>query len=140
MPLNRPVLTKRKLTATPMPDAKNEAKQSGKKRAKGKGKQGFSSHLLVMRSMVLRIVLVIFAGFLLVFYLLCRPLVDFILQPVLQRGIQVIATRVSESLMMQFKLSLVAALVISMPFTIWEIWRFVGPALYPREKRCFGGF
>ncbi|NLX83831.1 MAG: twin-arginine translocase subunit TatC [Clostridiales bacterium] len=100
-------------------------------------KQGFTSHLLALRSMVLRMALVVFAAFLLVFYVFNKPLVAFILQPVLARGIQVIATRVSESLMMQFKLSLVAGLVISMPVLNWEIWRFIGPALYPKEKKAY---
>ena len=99
--------------------------------------QGVASHLLALRSMLLRMALVLFAAFLLVFYLFLKPLVDFILQPVVARGIQVIATRVSESLMMQLKLSLVAGLVISMPFLNWEVWRFVGPALYPKERKAY---
>lgn len=98
---------------------------------------GVASHLLALRSMLLRMALVLFAAFLLVFYVFLKPLVDFILQPVVARGIQVIATRVSESLMMQLKTSLVAGLVISMPLLNWEVWRFVGPALYPRERKAY---
>lgn len=114
--------------------------KAARKKTKDQAKavpQGVASHLLALRSMLLRMALVLFAAFLLVFYLFCKPLVDFILQPVTARGIQVIATRVSESLMMQLKLSLVAGLVISMPFLNWEVWRFVGPALYPRERKAY---
>ncbi|MGI6234191.1 MAG: twin-arginine translocase subunit TatC [Christensenellales bacterium] len=108
-----------------------------RKKEQAENQQGFASHLLALRSMMLRMALMVFAAFLLVFYVFNRPLVDFILQPVVARSVQVIATRVSESLMMQFKLSLVAGLVISMPFLNWEIWRFVGPALYPKERRAY---
>jgi len=100
-------------------------------------KQRFSEHLLALRGMLLRIALVLLACFIVVFYVFCRPLTEFILRPVTQRGIQVIATKVSESLMMQLKLSLVMAFVISMPLIIWQVWRFVAPALYPKEKRLF---
>lgn len=98
-------------------------------------KQQISYHLLAMRRMVVLIALVVLGVFLIIFNFLSQPLVDFILRPVTMRNIAVIATRVSESLMMRLKTCLVAALVISMPYIIWQIWHFVGPALYPREKR-----
>ena len=98
-------------------------------------KQGLSEHLLAMRRTVVVIALAIFVCFVAVFYLLSQPLVDFILQPVVQRGVAVISIKVSESLMMRMKTCLVASLVICMPIVIWQIWRFAGPALYPNEKR-----
>ncbi len=101
------------------------------------GKQRFSEHLIALRGVLLRMALAVLACFIVVFYVFCRPLTDFILHPVTERGIQVIATRVSESLMMQIKLSLVTALAASMPLLIWQVWRFVSPALYPKEKKLF---
>lgn len=98
-------------------------------------KLGMGEHLLAMRRVVVFITGAIFVCFLLVFYFLSQPLVDFILQPVSQRGIAVIATKVSESLMMRMKTCLVASIVICMPVIIWRIWSFVGPALYPDEKK-----
>lgn len=110
----------------------------GKKKEKSAaGKQRFSEHLIALRGLLLGIALAVLACFIVVFYVFCRPLTDFILRPVTERGIQVIATRVSESLMMQIKLSLVTALVASMPLLIWQVWRFVAPALYPKEKKLF---
>ena len=98
-------------------------------------KQGIGEHLIAMRKVVVVIAAAVAVCFMLVFYLLSQPLVDFILSPVTQRGIAVIATRVSESLLMRMKTCLVASLVICMPLIIWQIWRFVGPALYPHEKK-----
>lgn len=102
-------------------------------------KQMIAEHLLALRRMVVAIAAALFVCFLIIFYFFMPPLVDFVLRPVYQRGIAVIATRVSESLMMQFKTALVAAAVVSMPVTIWQIWSFVSPALYKRERRVFLG-
>lgn len=112
-------------------------KQEREGKAAAAGRQRFSEHLIALRGMLLRMALAVLACFIVVFYVFCQPLTGFILRPVTERGIQVIATRVSESLMMQLKLSLVTALVAGMPLLIWEMWRFVAPALYPKEKRLF---
>lgn len=98
-------------------------------------KQGLGEHLLAMRKTITVIAIAIFASFFVIFYLFSQPLVDFILFPVIARGISVISIRVSESLMMQMKTCLVAAIIVSMPVIIWQIWRFAGPALYPSEKK-----
>lgn len=102
-------------------------------------KLGLGEHLLAMRRTIVIIAIAIFTSFFLIFYLFSQPLVDFILQPVLQRGISVIAIKVSESLMMRMKTCLVAAIIVSMPVIIWQIWRFAGPALYPSEKKIVRG-
>lgn len=96
---------------------------------------GIGVHLLAMRRMLVIIAGAIFVCFFLVFYLFSQPLIDFILQPVAQRGIAVIATKVAESLIMRMKTCLVASIVICMPVIIWQVWAFVGPALYPDEKK-----
>lgn len=102
-------------------------------------KQALQEHVLALRR-----VLFVSAGavallFVLFFYLCCDQLVDFVLQPVRARGIDVIATAVSEALMMQFKVCLIAGTVAGMPVIIWQIWSFVAPALYPHEKKIFAG-
>ncbi len=102
-------------------------------------RQMITEHLLAMRHLIVIIVGALFLSFLLIFYLFIDPLVHFVLQPVYARGIDVIATRVSESLMMKFKTALVAAAVVSMPVTIWQIWEFVSPALYKKERKVFLG-
>ncbi len=100
-------------------------------------KQTLSSHMMAMRSMVIVIAATIFVCFIVIFYLLSGQLVNFVLAPVYARGIGVIATRVSESLMMTLKTCLVTAIVVSMPMIFWQIWSFVGPALYPNERKVF---
>ena len=37
--------------------------------------------------------------------------------------------------MMQFKVALIGGLLLSLPFCLYHIWRFIGPGLTPKERR-----
>jgi sec-independent protein translocase protein TatC len=41
--------------------------------------------------------------------------------------------------MMHLTSSLVIGLILAFPYTFWEIWRFISPALYPKERRITRG-
>lgn len=105
--------------------------------AKSEEKQALSVHLLALRKALLISAGAVAVAFFLLFYLFCTPLVDFVLTPVRARGIQVISSAVSDALTMKLKVCLVAAAVAAMPIVIWQVWAFVSPALYPKEKRVF---
>ena len=100
-------------------------------------KEAFFEHVRALRRVLVVSVIAVVVLFVLFFYLLCDPLVDFVLAPVRSRGIDIIATAVSEALMIQLKVCLVAAVVAGMPVIIQQIWSFISPALYPHEKRLF---
>ena len=102
-------------------------------------KEAFFEHVRALRKVLVVSVAAVGVLFVLFFYLLCNPLVDFVLAPVRERGIDIIATAVSEALMIQLKVCLVAAVVAGMPVVIQQIWSFIAPALYPHEKRLFAG-
>lgn len=42
---------------------------------------------------------------------------------------------VTEGFMFEFRTACYGALLIGMPYLIWELWRFVAVGLYPRERR-----
>ena len=46
-----------------------------------------------------------------------------------------IATQVASPFLTPFKLSMVAAVFLAMPVILYQIWAFVSPGLYQREKR-----
>ncbi len=48
---------------------------------------------------------------------------------------QIIATGVASPFLVPFKLSFVAAVMVTMPYTLYQVWAFVAPALYLHEKR-----
>lgn len=94
-------------------------------------------HLNAMRKLFVACVVAVLVGFVVAFYLLCEPLMRFITSPIEARGVQIIYTAVSEALVTQFKVSLVAGIVVVSPFLFYQIWAFVKPALYENEIRVF---
>lgn len=94
-------------------------------------------HLNAMRKLFVACAVAVLVGFVVAFYLLCEPLMRFITSPIEARGVQIIYTAVSEALVTQFKVSLVAGIVVVSPFLFYQIWAFVKPALYENEIRVF---
>ena len=94
------------------------------------------SHLVELRSRLLRIVstvLLVFIGLLPwagdIFALVSTPL-----RNVLPGG-QMIATQVASPLLTPFKLTFFTALFLAMPVVLYQLWAFVAPGLYKKEKR-----
>jgi sec-independent protein translocase protein TatC len=44
--------------------------------------------------------------------------------------------KIGESFTVRIKLSVLAAIFITIPITLYQIWRFVMPGLYPRERKA----
>ena len=91
--------------------------------------------LLELRKLLIFVAAAIVIGFVIGFYFLCSPVMDFIIRPIEARGITIIYTAVSEALTTQFKVSLIIGIVLASPFIVWRIWMFVKPALYENEIR-----
>lgn len=53
----------------------------------------------------------------------------------LPEGSRMIATEVSAPFMVPLKLAIVSAVCLAIPFLLWQLWAFVAPGLYRREKR-----
>ena len=104
---------------------------------KSEKKQALMEHLVAMRNMLLISVGAILVAFVVIFGWLIDPIMHFIEQPLVERGISIIFTQLSEGVMAKLKISLIAALVVACPVIIWQVWRFVSPALYAHEKRAF---
>jgi len=101
------------------------------------GAQGFLSHLVELRSRLLRAVAVV-----LVLALALIPignrLYTLIAAPLLSKlpvGAQMIAIDPASPFFTPLKLSFFVALIIAMPFVLYQIWAFVAPGLYRREQR-----
>ncbi|MEZ2745583.1 twin-arginine translocase subunit TatC [Halopseudomonas bauzanensis] len=101
------------------------------------GEMPLVAHLTELRSRLLRIVLIwmlIFAG---LFYF-ANDLYTFISEPLrayLPEGTSMIATDVASPFLTPFKLALISALFLAMPFVLHQIWGFIAPGLYKHEKR-----
>jgi len=96
----------------------------------------FMSHLVELRDRLLRAVLVILVIFLALFSF-SNELYTLLAEPLLihlPTGSSMIATEVASPFLTPFKLSMMSAIFIGMPFILYQIWAFIAPGLYKHEK------
>lgn len=100
-------------------------------------KQPFLAHLTELRNRLL--VVVVALGVALIFtYSFKEEIVGILMRPfvtVMPKGSSFIFTSVTEAFMAYFKMSLVAAVFVTSPVILYELWMFVAPGLYEKEKR-----
>lgn len=95
------------------------------------------AHLLELRSRLLKSVTVILVLFLCLFYF-ANDIYAFIAEPLrahMPEGTSMIATEVASPFLTPFKLTIVLAIFMSMPFSLHQAWSFISPGMYSREKR-----
>lgn len=93
-------------------------------------------HLIELRSRLMRAVVAILVIFLGLFPF-ANEIYTFVAQPLmalLPEGSQMIATEVASPFLAPFKLTLVLAVFIAIPFVLHQAWAFVAPGLYDNEK------
>ncbi len=57
------------------------------------------------------------------------------LRAILPAGASMIATEVTSPFFTPFKLTLVAAIFLAMPYVLYQAWSFIAPGMYRHEKR-----
>ncbi|TDV98717.1 sec-independent protein translocase protein TatC [Halomonas alkaliantarctica] len=93
-------------------------------------------HLIELRSRLMRAVIVILVVFL-GLYSFANDIYTFVAEPLmalLPEGSQMIATEVASPFLAPFKLTLVVAVFIAIPFVLHQAWAFIAPGLYDNEK------
>jgi len=95
------------------------------------------SHLLELRDRLLRAVVAIIIAFLPAAYYhnqlferLAKPLIMS-----LRPGSSLIATTVTGAFLVPYKVAILVAIFVAMPWVLYQIWAFVAPGLYRHEKR-----
>ena len=95
------------------------------------------SHLVELRTCLIRSALSILLIFIClvpfaqrIFTLIATPLMDR-----LPEGATMIATQVASPFLTPFKMCLFVAVFLSMPVILYQIWGFIAPGLYRKEKR-----
>ena len=105
------------------------------------GEMPFLDHLEELRWRILRSLAAIVVGFGLGLWLVQRfQLVNLLKQPIAPyltgAGGKLIVTSPTEPVMIVFKLGFIVGLVLASPVILWQLWAFLAPALYSREKRA----
>jgi len=99
-------------------------------------KSSFLGHLQELRSRILKSLVVILTCFLALVYfsndiylILSEPLLSF-----LPDDSSMIATEVASPFLTPLKLTFYVSLLLSMPFLLNQIWKFIAPGMYENEK------
>jgi len=100
----------------------------------------FISHLIELRTRLVRASAVVLAVFVVLFMVWpgAAQVYDYMAQPMMQalpEGSKMIATGVITPFMVPVKLTMMLALLVSLPWVLYQGWAFVAPGLYTHEKR-----
>jgi len=97
----------------------------------------FISHLIELRSRLMRSIIAVLVAFLVLVYwskqiyaFLAHPLVA-----VLPQGSTMIATEVTAPFFVPMKVTAMVAFLIVLPYLLWQVWAFIAPGLYQNEKK-----
>lgn len=103
------------------------------------GQDTFISHLIELRSRLLKAVASILVVFVVLFlYPGPSAIYDALAQPMLNSlpdGTRMIATGVITPFMVPVKVTLMAAFIMALPIVLYQVWAFVAPGLYKHEQR-----
>jgi sec-independent protein translocase protein TatC len=103
----------------------------------GAGKMSFLEHLDELRKRLTVSAIALAVGVAIAFLFINR-IFDFIMLPLamaMPKGSSLVATEPTEAFMLYMKIALLAGVVIAAPAITWQLWLFVAPGLYSKEKR-----
>ncbi len=100
-------------------------------------KQPLLEHLIELRRRLLWCLATLVCTFFLCFYF-AKDIFAVLVQPLLRAGQgKLIYTDIFEAFFTQVKVALFAAFMLSFPVIATQLWRFVAPGLYAKEKKAF---
>jgi len=105
-----------------------------------KSKAPLLEHLVELRKRLLWCVVALAIAFGICLWQ-ARPIFGFLVQPLLKAGQgRLIYTNIFEAFFAEIKVAFFSALMIAFPIIANQIWRFVAPGLYSKEKKAFAPF
>jgi sec-independent protein translocase protein TatC len=100
-------------------------------------RMGFFEHLEELRRRLIWSIVAVFVCFMAcwawapeIFNFLARPI-----RKVLPPGQDLSYTTLTEPFLMYFRVALLAGTLLASPILLWQLWLFISPALYRREKK-----
>jgi sec-independent protein translocase protein TatC len=101
------------------------------------GKMSFLEHLDELRKRIIRALLSLSVGVAIAAFFL-EDILNFVMRPLsatLPPNAHFIFTYPTEAFMLRIRIALIAGLFIATPLVFWQVWQFVAPALYAKERR-----
>ncbi len=100
------------------------------------GQMSLIDHLNELRSRLIKTVLAVVFGALLV-WIFYNPIFRFLIEPLKDAAPdgRIIATDPLQGLTTRLKVSGYGGVALAAPVILWQLWRFIMPGLYPKERR-----
>ena len=101
------------------------------------GRMGFLEHLDELRTRLIRSALALGAGMFVAYWFVER-ISNFILAPTLRAlapGDALILTKPGEGFSFYLDVAFLGGMILASPYVMYQVWRFIAPGLYAREKR-----
>ncbi len=101
------------------------------------GKMTFLEHLDELRRRLIRVVTYILGGFVACFYF-SPQIYHFISMPILKAlpaGTKLAYTNPTDPFTNYMKVGFIASIFLTAPLTLYEVWKFIAPGLYRKEKK-----
>lgn len=100
-------------------------------------KMSLTEHLIELRKRLTNAIIALGAGFFVCYYfkdwlfaVITKPLTD-----ALPKSSYLIYTGLTQAFFTYMKVAFFASLILTSPFIFYQVWRFISPALLPREKK-----
>jgi sec-independent protein translocase protein TatC len=102
------------------------------------GKMSFLEHLDELRKRLVHLAVYIAIGFL-VCWFLHKRIYDFLSFPLTQSlppdQKKLVYTNITDTFTVYMKVTFLASIFLTTPFTLYEVWKFIAPGLYRKEKK-----
>lgn len=100
----------------------------------------FISHLVELRNRLVKASIAVLIVFVVLFLIWPGPsaIYDFLARPMMDSlpvGAKMIATGITTPFLIPMKLTLLVALVLALPWVLYQVWAFIAPGLYAHEKK-----
>ena len=100
-------------------------------------RMSFLEHLDELRNRLIHSVVAIFVGVGLTFFF-HDPIYRFVFEPtrrVLPDGSKLVYTQPGEAFSLHIQIALIAGVIVAAPYIMLQVWMFIAPGLYSREKK-----
>jgi sec-independent protein translocase protein TatC len=101
------------------------------------GKMSFLDHLDELRKRLVHIAIFLAVGFLACWFF-AKRIYDFLAVPIvkyLPKGVKLAYTNPTDPFTIYMKVALLAGVFLTLPLTLYEVWKFIAPGLYRKEKK-----
>jgi sec-independent protein translocase protein TatC len=99
------------------------------------GDMGFFDHLEELRWRIIKAALALVGCSILCAVFLDTIMNDIILAPARRADIQLMNMQMMGQVTLAIQVALYSGLILSIPFILWQVWGFIKPGLYPKERK-----